>query len=150
MLERVCDGLGHECLRVTQTASLGHDARSFIFVYGILMRGLALHRYLSGAAFVGTGRMRGMLVSLGAYPGLIDGEGEVRGEIYRIDDLALLDVLDEVEDHEPTDPDNSLYLRVEKDARMDDGSTVRVWVYLYNRDTSQAKIIRGGDWRSVV
>jgi gamma-glutamylcyclotransferase (GGCT)/AIG2-like uncharacterized protein YtfP len=126
---------------------LGRDARAFIFVYGILMRGLSLHRYLSGAPFIGTGRMRGTLVSFGDYPGLIDGDGEVRGEIYRIDDPALLEVLDDVEDHEPTDPDNSLYLRVERDARLDEGSTVRAWVYLYNRDTSDAKIIASGDWR---
>jgi len=62
------------------------------------MRGYALHRVLASAStFVGEGRVRGRLVDLGRYPGLIDGVGDVRGEIYQLDDPQLLAVLDREE-----------------------------------------------------
>ena len=120
-----------------------------IFVYGLLMRGLELNGHLDGGAFVGCGRVDGRLVSLGAYPGLIDGSGDVRGELYRFDDLpAALDVLDDVEEFDATDPERSLYLRVAKTVRKDDGSEVAAWVYRFNGPTDGAPAIAGGDWRA--
>jgi len=119
-----------------------------VFVYGTLMRGYELHRYLERAEFVGAGTIEGALVSLGSYPGLVDGRARVRGEVYRFDDLpAALDVLDDVEDFNPTDADASLFVRRVALARMDAGPQVDAWVYYYNRPHDGAPKIASGDWR---
>jgi gamma-glutamylcyclotransferase (GGCT)/AIG2-like uncharacterized protein YtfP len=139
-----------KCLRVTGAASLGGEQtadNAFIFIYGSLMRGFDLHHYIAGATFVGTGSTRGMLVALGHYPGLIDGAGQVQGEIYRLDDAARLEALDDLEEYDPANPEGSDYLRMERDVVRTDGSTLRAWVYVYNRDTAGSAVVTSGDWR---
>lgn len=119
---------------------------SLVFVYGLLMRGHELHHHMESGEYVGDGRVKGALVSLGRYPGLIEGSGSVRGELYRFPDLpAALDVLDDVEEFEPTDPARSLYLRIAMPVRTSDGE-VDAWVYRYNGSTDGAQRIAGGDW----
>ena len=121
----------------------------FVFVYGGLMRGFDLHHYMERASFVGEGSTAGVLFSLGQYPGLMDGAGTARGEVYRFDDLpAALDILDDVEDYNPTDPENSLYVRVVRQVRMDDGRTLDAWVYVYNRRVADQAPVPGGNWRN--
>jgi gamma-glutamylcyclotransferase (GGCT)/AIG2-like uncharacterized protein YtfP len=121
----------------------------FIFVYGVLMRGFDLHRYLSGASFVSPATARGRLYDTGAYPGMIEGDGTVRGELYRFDDIAVaLEVLDEIEEYDPLDVAGSTYVRVMRKVRLDkEDSEVPAWLYLYNRDTKDLAQIRSGDWR---
>jgi len=122
-----------------------------VFVYGSLMRGLALHHHLKNAAYEGEGRAEGALVSLGHFPGLIDEKGRVRGELYSFDDLAAaLDVLDDIEDYDAADPEDSLYLRVARPIARDDGSTAIAWLYRYNRPVAGLPRVAGGDWRSAV
>ena len=122
---------------------------AFLFVYGALMRGCELHHHMERATFSGDGSTRGKLFSFGQYPGLVDGEGSVRGELYRFDDLpAALDILDDIEDYNPAEPEHSLYVRVVRQVRMDDGSMVDAWVYVVNRSTGGAAPIEGGDWRT--
>lgn len=101
---------------------------------------------MESGEFVGDGRVDGALVSLGRYPGLIEGSGSVRGELYRFADLpSALDVLDDVEEFEPTDPSRSVYLRLAMRVRTDDGE-VDAWVYRYNGPTDGAQRIASGDW----
>ena len=58
------------------------------------MRGYALHRLLVGVAtFLGEASVRGSLFDLRGYPGLVNGEGRVHGELYRLQDAELLRVL---------------------------------------------------------
>jgi gamma-glutamylcyclotransferase (GGCT)/AIG2-like uncharacterized protein YtfP len=124
---------------------------AFLFVYGALMRGCELHHHMERASFSGEGSTRGRLFSFGQYAGLVDGEGRVRGELYRFDDLpAALDILDDVEDYNPAEPERSLYVRVVRPVRMDDGRTVDAWVYVFNGSTAGAAQIEGGDWRASV
>jgi gamma-glutamylcyclotransferase (GGCT)/AIG2-like uncharacterized protein YtfP len=121
----------------------------FVFVYGSLMRGLELHHHMKSGEYVCDATARGTLVSLGAYPGLIDGPDTVRGEVYRFADLpAALDVLDDVEDFDATDPDASLYVRVSREVTTTDGRAVNAWLYVYNRTTKGARKVEGGDWRA--
>ena len=122
-----------------------------VFVYGLLMRGQDLHHYMKGGVFAAEGCTKGQLVSLGRYPGFIDGSGTVRGELYRFDDLpAALDVLDDVEEFDATDPVNSIYLRVVRPVMVDGGTEVPAWLYIYNGNTQGVPRIRNGDWRTKI
>jgi len=113
------------------------------------MRGFDLHHHMAPAEFVGAGCTTGILLALGRYPGLIDGAGLVRGELYRFENTgAALDVLDDVEDYDPLDPENSLYVRVTRSVRDDAGRDVTAWTYLYNRTGANAQPVPNGDWRS--
>ena len=141
---------GSESLRVTETPSLKRDGTQpdLLFVYGNLMRGLELHNYLGSAFFIAEAWTKGQLASLGRYPGLIEGEGKVIGEIYRLADPAAdLERLDDLEEFDPADPDGSVYLRVRAEAQTPEG-VLDVWLYRYNEDTTQAPRVPSGDWRS--
>jgi len=119
-----------------------------VFVYGLLMRGHELHHHMESGEYIGDGRVKGALVSLGRYPGLIEGSGSVRGELYRFPDLPVaLDVLDDIEEFDPTDPSRSLYLRLAMRVQTSDGE-LDAWAYRYNGSTDGATRIPNGDWNS--
>jgi gamma-glutamylcyclotransferase (GGCT)/AIG2-like uncharacterized protein YtfP len=121
----------------------------FIFVYGGLMRGFDLHHFLAGSTFVSLATARGKLYAIGRYPGMIAGEGTVRGELFEADDVAVvLEVLDEVEGYDPLDADASEYVRAQQAVRTDDGRDVSAWLYLYNGSVAGLDRIKGGDWRT--
>lgn len=122
-----------------------------IFFYGTLMRGFALRersRVDHLIRFVGPGEIRGALFDLGPYPGAVEGEGTVRGEVYDI--LApgpLLARVDAIEHYMPGAPTESEYRRCAVRARLDDGQVRDVWVYFYNRPLGTARALAGGDYR---
>jgi gamma-glutamylcyclotransferase (GGCT)/AIG2-like uncharacterized protein YtfP len=124
------------------------DAPVRVFVYGTLMRGCSRRHYLSAGRFDGDASTDGRLISLGDYPALINGAGTVRGELYTFTDLpAALDVLDEVEEFDPTNPEGSEFVRDAQRVRRDDGTELLAWLYIYNRPRGTAPIITSGDWR---
>ncbi len=112
-----------------------------LFVYGTLMRGLALHHLLDGQAeFVGAASIRGRLVDLDGYPGaLADRTGRIRGELYRLQSARLLPALDSAEGLE--------FPRRLTPVRLDGGRTVRAWVYWFGGATRGAVPIQDGDYR---
>jgi gamma-glutamylcyclotransferase (GGCT)/AIG2-like uncharacterized protein YtfP len=104
------------------------------------MRGYALHRRLAaGATFLGEGTVRGSLLSLRGYPGLIEGEGRVRGELYRLHDAELLPVLDREEGYN--------FQRLRAGVILSDGRRSCAWVYRYRGSRHRAKLIPDGDYR---
>src|SRR5207247_2132885 len=104
--------------------ALRSRAAPLLFTYGTLMRGYALHPVLArGATFVEQGRMRGRLLDLGRYPGLIDGRGTVRGELYRIDAPEVLPALDREEGYN--------FDRRPATVTRTSGRRARAWVYWY-------------------
>jgi gamma-glutamylcyclotransferase (GGCT)/AIG2-like uncharacterized protein YtfP len=120
-----------------------------LFVYGGLMRGFDLHHYLAGCTFEGEGSAPGVLYRAGRYPALVNGNGRVQGEVYRLRDPAAdLESLDELEEYDPTHPESSLYVRRTCEVRLHDGSMIRAWVYAYQRDVSALERIENGDWRA--
>lgn len=124
---------------------------SLVFLYGSLMRGFPPHDRFGlprRAAYLGQGAVRGRLISLGAYPGLIDDpDRAVRGEVYRVKDPGLIAELDRFEDFDPARPAASLYRRVAVPL-LADGR--RVQVYRYNRPAGAAADVPNGDWRAFV
>ena len=112
-----------------------------LFAYGTLMRGEPLHRTLArGATRLDAGAsVAGRLVSLGRWPGLVAGRGRVRGELYRLDDAALLPVLDRTEGVQ--------FVRRRTVVTQSDGRRVRAWVYRYAGPHTTAPLVPQGDWR---
>src|SRR2546422_6045456 len=104
------------------------------------MRGYALHLLLARASkFLGEGRVHGRLLDLGRYPGLVDGVGRVRGEIYRLDDPELLAVLDRAEGYN--------FGRRRTTVTLASGRRARAWVYRYRGRQEKAVLIPDGDYR---
>ena len=112
----------------------------FLFAYGTLMRGEPLYRVLARrVTFVGEGHVAGRLMSLGRYPGLVDGRGRVRGELYRVDDPELLPAVDLAEGYN-FDRRRALVTAL-------DGRRVRAWLFRYTGPRATATTIPSGDWR---
>jgi len=116
-----------------------------LFVYGTLRRGEFYHGLLGASRLVASPAwVRGVLADTGrGYPAMRDGEGEVCGEIYAVDDETLSRI-DKLEDYYgPGDPRN-LYERVTRRARTGRGET-DVLVYVSGR-FADAPVIPSGDW----
>jgi len=114
----------------------------YLFVYGTLLSSLKhpMQKILRRCAKpVGPAKTEGRLYDLGAYPGLKEGTGEVRGELYRITDLRrLFEALDRYEGRE--------YRRTVKDVVTENGECVDAWVYLYLPPVRERRIIETGDY----
>jgi gamma-glutamylcyclotransferase (GGCT)/AIG2-like uncharacterized protein YtfP len=111
-----------------------------LFTYGTLMRGYGLHAVLArGASPMGTGSVRGHLLDLGRYPGLIDGRGRVLGEVYRLDDTELLPVLDREEGYN--------FQRRRAIVTLAGGRRAWAWLYRYRGPREGARTILDGDYR---
>ena len=106
------------------------------------MRGYPLHRVLrEHSTFLGEATARGHLVNLGRYPGMIDGAGRVRGEVYRLDDPELLPVLDREEVYN--------FERRRAIVTLANGRRARAWIYRYRGPQNRAVPIPDGDYRRV-
>jgi gamma-glutamylcyclotransferase (GGCT)/AIG2-like uncharacterized protein YtfP len=120
-------------------ADLGADV-DLLFTYGTLMKDYALHHVLArGARFVERGKVRGRLLDLGSYPGMVTGVGQVKGEVYRLEDPELLPVLDAEEGYN--------FERTRVVATLASGRHARVWVYRYRGPREGAVPILDGDYR---
>ena len=111
-----------------------------LFVYGSLLEGLGNHRYLKDARLVRHARTAPAytLVSLGGFPGLLEG-GTMRvlGEVYEVDDETLAAV-DRLEGHP------SYYERVP--VRLE--RRFRAEGYVLRRGGAASHpIVEGGNWR---
>jgi gamma-glutamylcyclotransferase (GGCT)/AIG2-like uncharacterized protein YtfP len=110
-------------------------------VYGTLMTGLTYDgrpELEHALRDVGPCRIPGVLhvVGAGGYPALMEGEGEVAGELYEVADPAILPVLDAYEDAE--------YER--RMVRLADPA-VDAWTYVWVA-AAPGERIDGGDWRA--
>ena len=104
------------------------------------MRGYGLHRLLEGAAtFLAEARVRGALLGLRGYPGLIEGPGWVHGELYRLHDAELLRTLDREEGYN--------FERRRAGVSLSDGRRSQAWVYRYRGPQDRAVLIPDGDYR---
>lgn len=122
-----------------------------VFFYGTLMSGFER----PGRARIdpllekqGRGWIRAALFDLGIYPAAVPAEdGKVWGEVHRMKDAAaVLAALDEIEGHDPNEPDQSLYTRLATAVTFDDGRIADAWTYFYNAPLGHAHRIPSGDY----
>jgi gamma-glutamylcyclotransferase (GGCT)/AIG2-like uncharacterized protein YtfP len=107
-----------------------------VFVYGTLRKGECNHHYLGKSEMlcVAETAPHYALFNLGPYPGLIEGNQRVTGEVYRIDDATLveLDILEEVP--------------IEYRRELIETAVGSAWIYLYQGETQSEALIPSGDW----
>jgi gamma-glutamylcyclotransferase (GGCT)/AIG2-like uncharacterized protein YtfP len=121
------------------------DRTELLFIYGTLLPGLRLDHQMLGAERLGPALVQGRLYDLGTYPGWVQGEGLVRGEIYRLSS-SHLQRLDEVEEVVPDDPVASLYWRDRIQVLEGACAGQWAWVYRYNRSVTGCFQIPSGDY----
>jgi gamma-glutamylcyclotransferase (GGCT)/AIG2-like uncharacterized protein YtfP len=122
-----------------------------VFFYGTLMSGFKREgraRLDALLAHLGRGWIQAALFDLGIYPAAIPAtDSKVWGEVHRmLDSEAVLGTLDEIEGYRPTEPDASLYRRVEVPVTFDDNQTATAWTYFYNAPLGRAERIESGDY----
>jgi len=127
----------------------------FLFVYGSLMRGTSqdIHPLLAlNAEYVCAGMLQGRLYRVDYYPGAVksqDVSDRVRGELYRLHEPGdLLAHLDQYEECAPEFPEPTEYVRCKESILIDNGESVRAWVYLYNWPLTELERIESGAFRS--
>jgi gamma-glutamylcyclotransferase (GGCT)/AIG2-like uncharacterized protein YtfP len=124
----------------------------WVFFYGTLMSGFkrpGRARLDDVLQPVGRGSIRAALYDLGIYPAAIPVTDEscVWGEVHQmLDPEAVLSTLDEIEGYRPSEPDASLYTRVETLVTLEDGRVANAWVYFYNAPLGRAERIESGDY----
>lgn len=134
---------------------MGIDARKsmtdLVFFYGTLMSGFkrpGRDRLDQALKPIGRGWIRAALYDLGIYPAAIPAhDSRVWGEVHQmLDPEAVLATLDQIEGYSASEPDASLYTRVEIPVTFDDGHVANAWVYFYNAPLGRAERIESGDY----
>lgn len=98
--------------------------------------------------YAGRGTIEAALFDLGIYPAAVPApESLVWGEVYEMTQpRAVLQALDEIEGFRSSEPESSLYTRVEIPVTLEDGSLVKAWAYFYNAPLGRAERISSGDY----
>lgn len=120
-----------------------------VFVYGALRKGASHAWRMERALFLGGATVKGILVKVDWYPGLVlEGETLVKGEVYEVD-AATLQELDAFEGIGIDDQRNDEYERVTATVQMDDGSELSAAIYQWQLGTDGYEVVRNGDWLTV-
>lgn len=124
-----------------------------LFVYGTLRQGHSnqMALYLAQhAEYVADGWFQGQVYQISFYPGAVASEQahhRVYGEVYRLRDKTVLEVLDEYEECSPTHASPTEYQRIQTRIQMLDGERLEpVWIYLYQWSLRGKALIEGGDF----
>ena len=115
-----------------------------VFVYGTLMRGKSRHKEMEdGCEFVCEGTTHGTLYCVSDYPGLVNGEGFVAGELFRAVDM--FEVIQRLDWIEGACGENPLFNRVIRKIETSQGDC---WAYSYNynRGVEESQLIASGKW----
>lgn len=115
-------------------------------VYGTLRRGEETLEPLTcrdKLVYHGPCLVAGTLLDLGDYPGLVSGDGRVKGDLFAVTEPRIWRELDAYEEFYPEDLvaseyDRS-YIRLAKPA-------LDAWVYRYIGPTASARVVASGDW----
>ena len=119
---------------------------ALVFVYGTLRKGGRAYSRMADARFVSFACMKGRLVYVDRYPGLVGGDEKVVGEVYEVSP-AVLRQLDEYEGCFLDPPD---YVREGRECVMDSGEVQHVQVYIYQGEGSGEYTMPHGDWMELM
>ena len=121
-----------------------------IFVYGTLSKGMTRSSVLVKSKFLGLGFIEGLLYDLGAYPGIVEGNNSVYGELYEIDTTKVKE-LDRIEGYSSEHEYQSLYKRKEVNVILiNNGSQERAHAYFFNQQLKDNKLIDCRDYRRYI
>ena len=116
-----------------------------LFIYGTLREGEERSVKLSefSSKTYKDCKIRGSLIDLrGGFPGLINGDGWVVGEIHHTPKIQnALEALDRIEGFEGYGEDGSLFHRV-----MTYSNDIPCWTYVYAGSPDDGPVIESGDW----
>lgn len=106
-----------------------------VFVYGSLKKGFHNHQLLSGndATFLGEAESTApayAMLDLGSFPGLIEGDQRVKGELYEVNQYTM-DNLDALEGHP------YMYERKLARFKMEGHKIKEAWVYMYKANRTR-------------
>lgn len=99
-----------------------------------------IDRYLE---YIGPCTLAGNLYNCGRYPGLKPGKGEVRAELYKINNNKALKPLDEFEASDNDDPKLPGFSRKQVNLI---NPQIEAWVYFYDGKVSKDQLIDKGVW----
>lgn len=123
-----------------------------LFVYGTLMKDaehLMSSYLLARSTYLGKATMRGKLYKVAFFPGAIyedSGHTLVHGEAYKLHEPhKVLEVLDDYESYDKTNPDESLFMRQQVSISLE-GDRMDCWAYLYNQSPEGYTLIASGDF----
>ncbi len=139
----VAHGLGHAALLAAARGDDPPPAVGHLFVYGTLLAGEANAGLLEDLPREAA-MARGMLHDCGAWPAMVLGEGQVRGEVltWPRQRVAALDALEEALPHGAP---GGAYRRTVLTVRTSRGG-LRAYAYVVD-DPAGLPVIPGGDWR---
>ncbi|MFN2202750.1 MAG: gamma-glutamylcyclotransferase [Caldilineaceae bacterium] len=127
------------------------DTHHPLFVYGTLLTGERAHALLAHclARTEPASLPNAVIYSLGSYPMLVDGAGEVAGELCWLLPERYADLLVSLDGYE-----GPLYSRELRAVRLpgqevdSPHEAIQAWVYVGTRLPLHASRIESGDWRS--
>jgi gamma-glutamylcyclotransferase (GGCT)/AIG2-like uncharacterized protein YtfP len=131
-------------------------SKNTLFVYGSLMKGMVHHNKITALVKdLKPATTEGLLYRLAVgYPAMVEGQGIVKGELLTLNNFKdIIKILDEFEGYSPTNPEKSLYFRVEKPIMVDGAKKpVTSFAYLLNpvKLPREATRIESGDYRSAM
>src|SRR5688572_7155286 len=130
------------------------DSRTYLFVYGTLMRGMAAEAKLLGSGpvrFVGRATLPGVLYDFGPFPGAVREKPaalsgivveDVRGEVFELlDPMPTLEAIDAHEGFEMRRPGRSMFVRRRLEVDVEGVGKLYAWAYLYARPVKGGQII---------
>lgn len=87
---------------------------------------------------------KGVLLDLGAYPAMVEGDGIVTGVLLTVDESALA-VTDRIEGYQPSG-DSNLFVREQVEVQIENRDVIEAWVYRFanpERLADRPKLIVG-------
>ncbi len=122
---------------------------NYLFVYGTLRRDCKDSKFnliSSFVEFVGVGKVRGKLYKISWYPALVlDKNRYVVGEIYKIKDKRVFEILDKYEGCSKRDKKPYEYIRKILKVKVDN-RYLNAWCYIYNWSLKNKKIVSNCNW----
>ncbi|MCX8028743.1 MAG: gamma-glutamylcyclotransferase [Brevinematales bacterium] len=119
-----------------------------VFVFGTIRKGQPRHYLVKDAIFVDYATLEGFRLYYinNMFPGIVEGEGRVYGEVYKVN-IDTLNKLDEAEDVvKVKNLDIGLSKRVKVKVKTSSGDEALVWCYVFNQDIENSTFIPSGDW----